>query len=196
MVFDESQRDAADEDSSSEHGNELLLNVGANIARAGKRHQRLRDTFSLPVAEQFADAFHCALRDKILIQGRLYVFDSHICFYSNLFGIVTKHQFHVCTIQKMQHATHLLLPNSIEVVLHSGKKYFYTSFLSRDEAYELMNTSWSRCRSSQSSAAGFSNILPEIKQLVVRSVLRAYISCVHCSTAWNTPVDIFQMISL
>lgn len=32
--------------------------------------------------------FHCALQKKICLQGRLYLFQQHVCFYSNLFGFV------------------------------------------------------------------------------------------------------------
>ena len=32
--------------------------------------------------------FHCALQKKICLQGRLYLFQHHVCFYSNLFGFV------------------------------------------------------------------------------------------------------------
>ena len=32
--------------------------------------------------------FHCALQKKICLQGRLYLFQHHVCFYSNLFGFI------------------------------------------------------------------------------------------------------------
>jgi hypothetical protein len=30
----------------------------------------------------------CALRKKVLLQGRMYVFGEHVCFHCNLFGYI------------------------------------------------------------------------------------------------------------
>lgn len=40
--------------------------------------------------QSLIEDFHCALHKKILLQGRLYIFQQHICFYSNLFGFVKR----------------------------------------------------------------------------------------------------------
>lgn len=32
----------------------------------------------------------CALKKKVLLQGRMYVFGEHVCFHSSLFGYVKK----------------------------------------------------------------------------------------------------------
>lgn len=34
------------------------------------------------------DDFVCALQKKILLQGRLYVFEHYVCFHANVFGYV------------------------------------------------------------------------------------------------------------
>lgn len=36
------------------------------------------------------DDFVCALQKKILLQGRIYVFEHYVCFYANIFGYVKK----------------------------------------------------------------------------------------------------------
>lgn len=69
-----------------------------------------------------------------------------MCFYSNIFGLVTRKVIHVSSVEKIQRATHLYLPNSIQIILTSSKKYFFTSFLSRDEAFVLIAQSWQRWR--------------------------------------------------
>lgn len=38
--------------------------------------------------QNLVDDFMCALQKRVLLQGRMYVFDHHVCFYSNLFGYV------------------------------------------------------------------------------------------------------------
>ena len=40
--------------------------------------------------QEFQESFNCALRQKILLQGHLYIFNHHICFYCNIFGFVQK----------------------------------------------------------------------------------------------------------
>lgn len=38
------------------------------------------------VGQNVCDEFVCALRKRILLQGRLYICEHYICFYSHLFG--------------------------------------------------------------------------------------------------------------
>ena len=40
--------------------------------------------------QDFVTSFNCALRQKILLQGHLYIFTHNICFYCNIFGFVQK----------------------------------------------------------------------------------------------------------
>ena len=37
----------------------------------------------------YRDEYMCALYKKILLQGKMFVFDSYICFHANVFGCVT-----------------------------------------------------------------------------------------------------------
>lgn len=46
------------------------------------------DQSSEVTADVWAD-FGCALQKEILVQGRLYVSEHHLCFYANIFGWVT-----------------------------------------------------------------------------------------------------------
>jgi hypothetical protein len=41
------------------------------------------------VADFFSLDYGCALQREILIQGRLYISENHMCFHANLFGWVT-----------------------------------------------------------------------------------------------------------
>ena len=36
------------------------------------------------------DDFVCALQKKILLQGRIYVFEHYVCFHANVFGYIKK----------------------------------------------------------------------------------------------------------
>ena len=43
-----------------------------------------------PVLQNVMDDFVCALQKKILLQGRMYVFEHYVCFYANVFGYIKK----------------------------------------------------------------------------------------------------------
>ncbi|XP_044503062.1 protein VASCULAR ASSOCIATED DEATH 1, chloroplastic-like isoform X2 [Mangifera indica] len=72
----------------------------------------------------------------------MYLFVHYICFYSNIFGFETKKviPFHEITIVRRA-KTAGIFPNAIEI-LAGERKYFFASFLSRDEAFKLINDGW------------------------------------------------------
>ncbi|XP_022856453.1 protein VASCULAR ASSOCIATED DEATH 1, chloroplastic [Olea europaea var. sylvestris] len=95
-----------------------------------------------PTAMVLVQDFNCALQENFLLQGHMYLFDRYICFYSNLFGFETKKiiPFHEVTfIRRAKVAA--IFPTAIEITA-GGQKYFFTSFLSRDEAFKLINDGW------------------------------------------------------
>ena len=84
-----------------------------------------------------ADSCACAA------QGRLYVFDSFICFYSNVFGVERRKIIALQNVTQIVKArTALVVPNAIEVVTLDGKRDFFTSFITHDRAYRLMLSAW------------------------------------------------------
>ncbi|KAA3462114.1 protein VASCULAR ASSOCIATED DEATH 1, chloroplastic-like isoform X3 [Gossypium australe] len=86
--------------------------------------------------------FNCAFQDSILFQGHMYLFAHFICFYSNIFGFETKKIIAFNEIKSVKKAkTAGIFSNAIEIFA-GGRKYFFTSFISRDEAYELINDGW------------------------------------------------------
>lgn len=106
------------------------------------RSEEYRQLFRLPPEEVLIQDFNCALQENFILQGHMYLFLHHICFYSNLFGFETKKiiPFHEITSVKRA-KTAGIFPTAIELVA-SEKKYFFTSFLSRDEAFKLVSDGW------------------------------------------------------
>ncbi|KAJ8565563.1 hypothetical protein K7X08_008139 [Anisodus acutangulus] len=106
------------------------------------RSEEYRQLFHLPPDEVLVQDFNCALQESFLLQGHMYLFGHNICFYSNLFGFETKKiiPFHEITAVRRAKAA-AIFPTAIEIVA-GGKKYFFTSFLSRDEAFKLINDGW------------------------------------------------------
>ncbi|KAL3651129.1 protein of unknown function (DUF4782) [Castilleja foliolosa] len=106
------------------------------------RVEEYRQLFRLPPDEVLIQDFNCALQENFLLQGHMYLFVHCICFYSNLFGFETKKIIPFHEITSVRRAKVVgVFPTAIEVIA-AGKKYFFTSFLFRDEAFKLINEGW------------------------------------------------------
>ncbi|KAK8963443.1 hypothetical protein KSP40_PGU000457 [Platanthera guangdongensis] len=135
--------DAASETSSIYSG-EISDRKEADVLVFSARSEEYRLLFRLPPDEVLVQDFNCALQENILLQGHMYLFVHHICFYSNIFGFETKKTipFHEVTcVRKAKTAA--IFPNAIEISA-AGKKHFFGSFLSRDEAYRLIVDGWAQ----------------------------------------------------
>ncbi|KAK4848684.1 hypothetical protein QYF36_016093 [Acer negundo] len=109
---------------------------------ASLRSEEYRQLFHLPPEEVLVQDFNCAFQESILLQGHMYLFIHYVCFYSNIFGFETKKiiPFHeITTVKRAKTAG--IFPNAIEIVA-GGRKYFFASFLSRDEAFKIINDGW------------------------------------------------------
>ncbi|KAL1067203.1 hypothetical protein V6Z11_D12G112900 [Gossypium hirsutum] len=105
------------------------------------KSEEYRQLFRLPPEEFLVQDFNCAFQDSILFQGHMYLFAHFICFYSNIFGFETKIiAFNeIKSVKKAKTAG--IFSNAIEIFA-GGRKYFFTSFSSRDEAFKLINDGW------------------------------------------------------
>ncbi|XP_004308497.1 PREDICTED: protein VASCULAR ASSOCIATED DEATH 1, chloroplastic isoform X2 [Fragaria vesca subsp. vesca] len=116
----------------------------ADQSAARLRSEEYRQLFRLPPDEALIEDFNCAFQENILIQGHMYLFVHHICFYSNIFGYETKKVIPFQEVTSVRRAkTAGIFPNAIEIFA-GDKKYFFASFLSRDEAYRIINDGWAQ----------------------------------------------------
>ncbi|CAM8943135.1 unnamed protein product [Rhodiola kirilowii] len=112
------------------------------VAAAAMKSEEYRQLFRLPPGEVLVQDFNCALQENMLFQGHMYVFRSYMCFYSNIFGFETKRIIPFSSITVLRRAkTAGIFPNAIEVIAEE-KKHFFASFLSRDEAFNLLTDLW------------------------------------------------------
>ncbi|PNH09736.1 GRAM domain-containing protein 1C [Tetrabaena socialis] len=74
----------------------VYIGVGGLVLRGHKGD--LVRFFELPPTETLRGDFHCALRKRVLLQGRMYVFDHYVCFYSAVFGFAKKRRINMRTI--------------------------------------------------------------------------------------------------
>ncbi|PVV02940.1 hypothetical protein BB560_002595 [Smittium megazygosporum] len=113
---------------------------------------------TIPINELLHKDYGCALQRDILIHGRIYITENYICFYSNIFGWVTKliiNLEEVIHIEKKN--TALIIPNAIEIsTLHT--KRFFTSFIHRESVYDNLIELWKKSRNRAISEQNSANL--------------------------------------
>lgn len=102
-------------------------------------HQQFR---SVPEDDFLIEDYSCALQKEILLAGRIYISEGHICFSSNILGWVTTLIIsfeEIVSIEKEN--TAIVIPNAIAVqTLHA--RHTFRSLLSREATYDLMIGIW------------------------------------------------------
>lgn len=97
---------------------------------------------SVPEDDYLIEDYSCALQREIILAGRIYVSEGHICFSSNILGWVTTLVIsfdEVVAIEK--ESTAMVFPNAIAIqTLHA--RHIFRSLLSRESTYDLMVNIW------------------------------------------------------
>lgn len=108
-----------------------------------KRNRDFHQSFkSVPDDDYLIEDYSCALQREILLAGRLYVSEGHICFSSNILGWVTTVIIsfdEVVSIEK--ESTAVVFPNAIAIQTLQARHTF-RSLLSREATYELLIGIW------------------------------------------------------
>jgi len=94
LIGSESSGSEEEEDSSQDDLDSLALDSIAPVTgfavASNKRTADFHALFpSVPEGDYLIDDYGCALQREILIQGRLYISENHICFHANIFGWTT-----------------------------------------------------------------------------------------------------------
>ncbi|KAG7250515.1 hypothetical protein CRUP_002190, partial [Coryphaenoides rupestris] len=101
------------------------LGLGVLSPTYKQRNEDFRKLFkSLPTLERLIVDYSCALQRDILLQGRLYLSENWICFYSNIFRWETLLMVRlkdICTMTKEKTAR--LIPNAIQLCTDNEKCY-------------------------------------------------------------------------
>lgn len=94
--------------------------------------------------DRLLDDFSCALSREFLYQGRLYITENHVCFYSSLLGWIAKVVLPFKDVTFMEKtSTAGLFQNAISIETATGKTQF-NGFISRDTAFTLLKEVWAR----------------------------------------------------
>ncbi|XP_071369362.1 protein Aster-C [Centroberyx affinis] len=107
-----------------------------------QRFEEFKKIFKeLPESERLIVDYPCALQRDILLQGRLYLSENWLCFYSNVFW-GTKIMLSLKHIMAMsREKTARLIPNAIQICT-STEKLFFTSFSAREKSYQGVFRMW------------------------------------------------------
>ncbi|KAF1991293.1 hypothetical protein K402DRAFT_389464 [Aulographum hederae CBS 113979] len=120
-------------------GHRLTGFAVANPKRNRDFHQLFR---SVPEDDYLIEDYSAALQREILLQGRIYISEGHICFSSNILGWVTNLVIsfdEIISIEKK--STAVIFPNAIVIqTLHA--RNVFASLVSRDTTYDLMIGIW------------------------------------------------------
>ncbi|XP_007249088.2 protein Aster-C isoform X1 [Astyanax mexicanus] len=107
-----------------------------------QRSEEFKRTFKeLADLERLIVDYTCALQRDILLQGRIYLTENWLCFYSNVFW-GTKIMVNMRDIASMsREKIARLIPNAIQVYTNS-EKLFFTSFSAREKSYQTIFRLW------------------------------------------------------
>jgi VAD1 Analog of StAR-related lipid transfer domain/GRAM domain len=108
-----------------------------------KRNEGFHNLFkSVPTEDRLIEDYSAALQREILLQGRLYISEGHVCFSSNILGWVTTLVIsfdEIISIEKK--STAVFFQNGIVIqTLHA--RNVFASLLNRDGTYELIVNIW------------------------------------------------------
>ena len=108
-----------------------------------KRNRDFHQLFrSVPEDDYLIEDYSCALQRDIILAGRIYVSEGHICFSSNILGWITTLVIRfdeVVSVEKEN--TAMVFPNAIAIqTLHA--RHTFRSLLSREATYELLIGIW------------------------------------------------------
>jgi len=133
-------------------GNSALANPGASsgtpkitgfAVASKKRNRDFHNLFrSVPEDDYLIEDYSCALQRDIILAGRIYVSEGHICFSSNILGWVTTLIINFDEIVSVEKEnTAMVFPNAIAIqTLHA--RHTFRSLLSREATYDLLIGIW------------------------------------------------------
>ena len=125
--------------------------IAAEMAAERQQAATLQSLFALPQTEIPIDDFSCAKQVGIwLLHGRMYVTPEHVCFDSNVFGVVTRVALPLVDVVEIREAAHHLINQAIVVVCAAAgpsgdatrEEHLFASFFNRDQAHRIVREVW------------------------------------------------------
>ncbi|CAE6493001.1 unnamed protein product [Rhizoctonia solani] len=129
------------------------------VVASSKRNADFHELFpNIPEGDYLVQDYGCAWHREILVQGRLYISENHLCFYANIFGWITSLTIPFLDITGIEkRMTAYVIPNAILITTFGGTEYTFASFLTRDTVYDLMQSLWRPSQPAPGQAQGNGN---------------------------------------
>ncbi|WVQ62718.1 uncharacterized protein L199_000866 [Kwoniella botswanensis] len=143
---DDASNDEFDDDDDSDSDLDDDLPVTGFAVASNRRNADFHTLFpSIDEGDYLIEDYGCALSKDILLQGRLYVSENHLCFHANILGWVTDVVVSFADIRTIEKKmTALVIPNAIQVSTGNAK-YTFASLIARDSTYDVMMNIWRLC---------------------------------------------------
>ncbi|EPQ60214.1 GRAM-domain-containing protein [Gloeophyllum trabeum ATCC 11539] len=145
-LFDSGSDEDLSDEESDDLGDDDIPVTGFAVA-SNKRNADFHELFpTIPEGDYLIDDYGCALQREILIQGRLYISENHVCFHANIFGWITDlciPMYEITSLEKKM--TAFVIPNAIQINTRTAK-YTFASFLSRDTTFDVIFNIWRLAR--------------------------------------------------
>ncbi|XP_063768939.1 protein Aster-C isoform X2 [Eleginops maclovinus] len=133
---------SSDEELSSDPQGQCLAAPQTPLPTYKQRFDEFRKLFrELPESERLIVDYTCALQRDILLQGRLYLTENWLCFYSNVFRGTKITLTLKDVINMTREKTARLIPNAIQICTATDK-FFFTSFSAREKSYQGVFRMW------------------------------------------------------
>ncbi|KAH9058262.1 hypothetical protein EDB87DRAFT_933176 [Lactarius vividus] len=144
---DDEVEDDSEDDALLAELNDGDIPVTGFAVASNKRNADFHELFrSIPEGDYLIEDYGCALQREILVQGRIYISENHICFHANIFGWVTDLIVPIYDIVSLEKKmTAFVIPNAIQITTRTTK-YTFASFLARDTAYDVIYNIWRLAR--------------------------------------------------
>ena len=140
---DEDEEEEEEGEEEEEEGRKKKGKKSEHNKKKMARVERLREYFELPPGEELLDEFLCALYKKILLQGRMYVFNNYVCFYSSVFGYQKRKRIPFKEVTMLEKAkTAGIFNNALYIVHQDGKREFFTSFIFPEKVFKFLEQKW------------------------------------------------------
>uniref|UniRef100_A0A0W0G337 VASt domain-containing protein n=1 Tax=Moniliophthora roreri TaxID=221103 RepID=A0A0W0G337_MONRR len=159
------------------------LPVTGFAVASSRRNAEFHELFSgIPEGDYLIEDYGCALQREILIQGRLYISENHICFHANILGWITDLSIPIYEITALEKKmTAFVIPNAIQITTRRAK-YTFASFLARDTTFDVIWNIWrvsgGASGSVEGAGAGSSGAVVEAGMEVSGEVQKAVASAV------------------
>nr|XP_046227298.1 protein Aster-C isoform X2 [Scatophagus argus] len=133
---------SSDEEESSDPQGQCLVGPQTPLPTYKQRLEEFKKLFKeLPESERLLVDCTCALQRDILLQGRLYLSENWLCFYSNVFRSTKITLTFKDVTNVTREKTARLIPNAIQIWT-STEKFFLTSFSAREKTYQSVFRMW------------------------------------------------------